>query len=163
MEYTRPDRLSRDARFTEKGFFLNGKHIKLRGLNLSHQTYPYVGAAMPARVQRRDALVLRKDLGINLVRTSHYPQSPHFLDACDEVGLLVLEEIPGWQFIGGPAWQDLAVKNVEDMIRRDWNHPSIVLWGVRINESPDNHDFYTRTNALAHKLDPSRGDRRYSE
>jgi len=72
------------------------------------------------------------------------------------VGLLVLEEIPGWQFIGGAAWQDLAVKNVEDMIRRDWNHPSIVLWGVRINESADNHEFYSRTNALAHKLDPSR-------
>ena len=145
----------RDARFTEKGFFLNGQHIKLRGLN-RHQTYPYTGGAMPARVQRRDAIVLRKDLGINLVRTSHYPQSPHFLDACDEVGLLVLEEIPGWQFIGDAAWQDLAVKNVEDMIRRDWNHPSIVLWGVRINESADNHDFYTRTNSLAHKLDPSR-------
>jgi beta-galactosidase len=145
----------RDARFTEKGFFLNGQHVKLRGLN-RHQTYPYTGGAMPARVQRRDAIVLRKDLGCNIVRTSHYPQSPHFLDACDDVGLLVLEEIPGWQFIGGPAWQDLSVKNVEDMIRRDWNHPSIVLWGVRINESPDNHDFYTRTNALAHKLDPSR-------
>ena len=145
----------REARFTEKGFFLNGQHLKLRGLN-RHQTYPYTGGAMPARVQRRDALVLRQDLGCNIVRTSHYPQSPHFLDACDDAGLLVLEEIPGWQFIGGPAWQDLSVKNVEDMIRRDWNHPSIVLWGVRINESPDNHDFYTRTNALAHKLDPSR-------
>ena len=145
----------REARFTPDGFFLNGKHLKLRGLN-RHQTYPYVGGAMPARVQRRDAIVLRKDLGINIVRTSHYPQSSHFLDACDELGLLVLEEIPGWQFIGDAAWQDLSVKNVEDMIRRDWNHPSIVLWGVRINESADNHDFYTRTNALAHKLDPSR-------
>ena len=95
----------REARFTEKGFYLNGQHIKLRGLN-RHQTYPYVGAAMPARVQRRDAIALRKDLGINLVRTSHYPQSPHFLDACDELGLLVLEEIPCWQFIGDAAWQE---------------------------------------------------------
>jgi beta-galactosidase/beta-glucuronidase len=59
---------------------------------------------------------------------------------------MVLEEIPGWQHIGDPAWQDLAVDNVGRMIQRDWNHPSIVLWGVRINESPDNHDFYTRTN-----------------
>ena len=90
------------------------------------------------------------------MRTSHYPQSPHFLDACDEAGLLVFEEIPGWQHIGDKAWQDLAVRNVEQMIRRDWNHPSIVLWGVRINESQDNHDFYTRTNALAHELDNSR-------
>ncbi len=145
----------REARFTEKGFLLNGQHIKLRGLN-RHQTYPYTGGAMPARVQARDALVLRNELKCNIVRTSHYPQSPAFLDACDEAGLLVLEEIPGWQHIGDKAWQDLAVDNVGRMIRRDWNHPSIVLWGVRINESGDNHDFYTRTNELARSLDDSR-------
>ena len=145
----------REARFGEGGFFLNGQHIKLRGLN-RHQTYPYVGGAMPARVQARDALVLRRELKCNIVRTSHYPQSPAFLDACDEAGLLVLEEIPGWQFIGDKPWQDLAVDNVGRMVRRDWNHPSIVLWGVRINESPDNHDFYVRTNQAAHSLDDSR-------
>jgi beta-galactosidase len=145
----------REAQFTPQGFMLNGKHIKLRGLN-RHQTFPYVGGAMPARVQRRDALILKRDLKCNLVRTSHYPQSPHFLDACDEAGLLVFEEIPGWQHIGDKAWQDLSVRNVEQMIRRDWNHPAVVLWGVRINESQDNHDFYTRTNALAHELDTSR-------
>jgi beta-galactosidase len=154
----------RDARFTPDGFQLNGKTVKLRGLN-RHQTFPYVGGSMPARVQRRDALVLKKELKCNIVRTSHYPQSTHFLDACDEVGLLVLEEIPGWQHIGDQAWQDLAVRNVGEMIRRDWNHPSIVLWGVRINESLDNHDFYTRTNGLAHELDNSRqtGGIRYLE
>jgi beta-galactosidase len=145
----------REARFTEKGFFLNGRHLKLRGLN-RHQTFPYTGGAMPARVQRRDAFILRKELKCNIVRTSHYPQSLHFLDACDEAGLLVFEEIPGWQFIGDKAWQDLAVRNVGEMIRRDWNHPSIILWGARINESRDNHDFYVRTNELAHRLDPSR-------
>ncbi len=145
----------REATFTDKGFYLNGEHVKLRGLN-RHQTYPYMGAAMPARVQARDAFILRKELKCNIVRTSHYPQSPAFLDACDELGLLVLEEIPGWQHIGDAAWQDLAVDNVDRMIRRDWNHPSIVLWGVRINESADNHEFYTRTNALAHALDDSR-------
>jgi beta-galactosidase len=145
----------REAAFTPEGFRLNGKHIKLRGLN-RHQTFPYVGGAMPARVQRRDALVLRKELKCNLVRTSHYPQSSHFLDACDEIGLLVLEEIPGWQHIGENAWQDIAVRNVGEMIQRDWNHPSIILWGVRINESRDNHEFYTRTSELARRLDDSR-------
>ncbi|HSQ23640.1 MAG TPA: glycoside hydrolase family 2 TIM barrel-domain containing protein [Pyrinomonadaceae bacterium] len=145
----------REARFTPEGFFLNGQHLKLRGLN-RHQTFPFVGQAMPARVQRRDAWILRQDLKCNIVRTSHYPQSPHFLDACDEYGLLVLEEIPGWQHIGDQQWQDLSVDNVERMIRRDWNHPAIILWGVRVNESPDNHDFYTRTNRLAHSLDDSR-------
>ncbi|MGD0570661.1 MAG: glycoside hydrolase family 2 TIM barrel-domain containing protein [Candidatus Sulfotelmatobacter sp.] len=145
----------REARFTDHGFELNGKVIKLRGLD-RHQTFPFVGQAMPGRVQRRDAQILRNKLKCNIVRTSHYPQSRHFLDACDEAGLLVLEEIPGWQHIGDQAWQDISVDNVSRMIRRDWNHPSIILWGVRINESRDNHDFYVRTNAMAHKLDPTR-------
>ncbi len=145
----------REAKFTDKGFSLNGKIVKLRGLD-RHQTFPFVGQAMPARVQRKDADILRKDLHCNIVRTSHYPQSRHFLDRCDEVGLLVLEEIPGWQHIGPEAWKQVSIDNVGRMIRRDWNHPSIILWGVRINESFDDHDFYTRTNALAHALDPTR-------
>jgi beta-galactosidase len=145
----------REAKFTPEGFYLNGKHLKLRGLN-RHQTFPYVGQAMPARVQKRDAWILRKELHCNIVRTSHYPQSPHFLDGCDEYGLLVFEEIPGWQHVGNDEWQKLALDNVDRMIRRDWNHPSIILWGVRINESGDNHELYTKTNALAHSLDESR-------
>ena len=145
----------REAQFTDHGFELNGKIIKLRGLN-RHQTFPFVGQAMPGRAQRRDAQILRQRLKCNIVRTSHYPQSRHFLDACDELGLLVLEEIPGWQHIGDEAWKQISIDNVRRMIRRDWNHPSIILWGVRINESRDDHDFYTRTNALAHQLDPTR-------
>ena len=145
----------RHAEFTDHGFELNGKVIKLRGLD-RHQTFPFVGQAMPGRVQRRDAQILRQQLKCNIVRTSHYPQSRHFLDACDELGLLVLEEIPGWQHIGDEAWKQLSIDNVRRMIRRDWNHPSIILWGVRINESKDDHDFYLRTNALAHQLDPTR-------
>lgn len=145
----------REAKFTDHGFSLNERIVKLRGLD-RHQTFPFVGQAMPARVQRQDADVLRKQLHCNIVRTSHYPQSRHFLDRCDEVGLLVLEEIPGWQHIGDEPWQQVSIDNVGRMIRRDWNHPSIILWGVRINESRDNHDFYTRTNALAHALDDSR-------
>jgi beta-galactosidase len=145
----------REAVFTDHGFSLNGKIVKLRGLD-RHQTFPFVGQAMPGRVQRQDAKVLRNVLHCNIVRTSHYPQSRHFLDCCDEVGLLVLEEIPGWQHIGDEEWKQVAVDNVGRMIRRDWNHPSVVLWGVRINESKDDHDFYTRTNALAHALDTTR-------
>jgi len=145
----------REAKFTPAGFYLNGKHLKLRGLN-RHQTFPYVGQAMPARVQKRDAWILCKELKCNIVRTSHYPQSPHFLDGCDEYGLLVFEEIPGWQHIGDDDWKNLALQHVGEMVRRDWNHPSIILWGVRINESGDNHDLYTKTNALAHSLDDSR-------
>jgi beta-galactosidase len=145
----------RHAEFTDHGFELNGKVIKLRGLD-RHQTFPFMGQAMPGRAQRSDANILRNKLHCNIVRTSHYPQSRHFLDACDEIGLLVLEEIPGWQHIGDQPWKDISVDNVSRMIRRDWNHPSIILWGVRINESKDDHDLYVRTNALAHQLDPTR-------
>ena len=154
----------RTAEFTTEGFFLNGKHLKIRGLN-RHQSYPYVGYAMGQRTQAKDADILKYQLKCNLARTSHYPQSTYFLDRCDEIGLLVFEEIPGWQHIGGAAWQDESVANVQRMIERDWNHPSIIIWGVRINESQDNHDFYTRTNATARSLDRSRqtGGVRYIE
>ena len=120
---------------------------------------------MGQRAQAKDADVMKDVLKCNLVRTSHYPQSTYFLDRCDEIGLLVFEEIPGWQHIGGQAWQDESVENVRRMVERDWNHPSIIIWGVRINESQDNHDFYTRTNAMARSLDSTRqtGGVRYIE
>lgn len=145
----------RDAWFAKDGFYLNGEKIKLMGLN-RHQTYPYIGAAAPARLQRKDADIVKDELGCNIVRTSHYPQSRHFLDRCDEIGLLVFEEIPGWQWIGDEDWKALSLDYVRRMIERDRNHPSIVLWGVRINESWDDEALYTATNALAHKLDPTR-------
>ncbi|MCY4101120.1 MAG: glycoside hydrolase family 2 protein, partial [Rhodobacteraceae bacterium] len=145
----------RTAEFTSKGFMLNGKPLKILGLN-RHQSYPYEGYAMGRRAQEKDAEILKFDLGCNLVRTSHYPQSPWFIDHCDRIGLLVFEEIPGWQYIGGTKWKQRTIENVENMIRRDWNHPSIILWGVRINESQDDHDFYVETNSLSRKLDSNR-------
>lgn len=145
----------REISFTGAGFHLNGAPIKLRGLN-RHQSFPHAGYALGRAAQIKDADILKHELRVNMVRTSHYPQSSHFLDRCDELGLLVFEEIPGWQHIGGLQWQDEAVMNVARMITRDWNHPSIVIWGVRINESGDSHDFYTRTNALARELDATR-------
>jgi beta-galactosidase len=146
----------REAEFRKDGgFYLNGQHLKLIGLN-RHQTYPYIGAAAPARLQRKDADIVKHELGCNIVRTSHYPQSTYFIDRCDEIGLLVFEEIPGWQHIGDEDWQGISLRDVVAMIERDRNHPSIILWGVRINESPDNTSFYTATNALAHQLDPTR-------
>ena len=80
---------------------------KLIGLN-RHQSWPYVGYAMPERIQRRDAQLLRRELGCNVVRTSHYPQSRHFLDACDELGLLVMEEIPGWRRVTTGKYRGLS-------------------------------------------------------
>lgn len=145
----------RSAKFTSNGFFLNGKRTKLVGLN-RHQCFPYVGYAMPESMQRRDARILKEQLCVNIVRTSHYPQSQYFLDECDKLGLLVFTEIPGWQHIGNEEWQAQALENVREMITQYRNHPSIVLWGVRINESGDNDALYTETNALAAQLDSTR-------
>ena len=145
----------REAVFKKDGFYLNGRKLRICGLN-RHQSFPYVGYAMPKSMQRLDADLLKKELGLNAVRTSHYPQSHYFLERCDELGLLVFTEFPGWQHIGDDAWKAQAVENAEDMIRQYRNHPSIILWGIRINESPDDDAFYEKTNAVAHKLDPSR-------
>lgn len=142
----------RTAVFKADGFYLNNKKTKLRGLN-RHQSYPYVGYAMPESMQKLDADILKNELGVNAVRTSHYPQSQHFLDRCDELGLLVFTEIPGWQHIGDEEWKKQAVINTEEMVLQYMHHPSIVLWGVRINESQDCDELYIKTNQAAHRID----------
>lgn len=145
----------REARFEEDGFYLNGRRIALRGLN-RHQDFPWMGYAAPARLQRRDAEILRRELHCNIVRSSHYPPSPHFLDRCDELGLLVFEEVPGWQHLGGELWRRRLLEALAAMIERDCHHPSVILWGVRVNESLDDEELYRQTNALARALDPTR-------
>ncbi|MBR5616980.1 MAG: glycoside hydrolase family 2 protein [Oscillospiraceae bacterium] len=146
----------RTAQFRENGFFLNGKQVFLRGLN-RHQCWPYMGYGAPESLQREDARILKEELGCVIVRTSHYPQSQHFIDECDRLGLLVFTEIPGWQHIGEAAcWQDQCVENTREMVLQYRNHPSIILWGVRINESQDCDELYRRTNEVARELDGSR-------
>ena len=145
----------RTAEFKADGLYLNGEKYFLRGLN-RHQCYPFIGYAAPKSLQVEDARILKEELSCNAVRTSHYPQSQHFFDACDRLGLCVFTEIPGWQHIGGDEWKAQAIENVREMILENRNHPSIVLWGVRINESVDCDELYEKTNALAHELDPSR-------
>ena len=112
----------RSSEFRKNGYYLNGRKLKLRGLN-RHQSYPYVGYAMPESMQRFDAKILKEELSLNAVRTSHYPQSQYFIDECDKLGLLVFTEIPGWQHIGGKEWQDIAVQNTKDMVLQYRNHP----------------------------------------
>lgn len=145
----------RTAKFENDGFYLNGEKLKLRGLN-RHQSYPYAGYAMPKSMQELDAEILKNELGVNAVRTSHYPQSHHFISRCDELGLVVFTEIPGWQHIGDEQWKRQAVVNTGEMVKQYMHHPSIILWGVRINESQDCDDLYKKTNAVAHLLDSGR-------
>ncbi len=145
----------READFRLDGFYLNGRRLKIFGVN-RHQHYPFAGAAMPDRVQRKDAEIIRRELNCTMVRCAHYPQAEAFFDACDEVGLMAWEEAPGWGYLGDDAGKSLVVRDVGDMVRRDRNHPSIIIWGARINETDDDVELYTRTRDLAHQLDGSR-------
>lgn len=146
----------RSAEFKRDGFYLNNRKVKLVGLN-RHQGYPFVGYAMPKAMQEEDADLLKNVLGINVVRQSHYPHSEHFLNRCDEIGLLTVNEIPGWQYVGKEeAWRNNFISNLEKMIITQRNHPSLIAHGVRIDESQDDHELYIKANELAHQLDPTR-------
>ena len=146
----------RDIAWKESGFYLNGEWIKLRGLN-RHQTYPYIGAAATASLQKEDAYILKKQLQVNIVRTSHYSDDDAFLNACDELGLLYVNEVPGWQFIGqGEAWRKNFLSFIERLVKKERNHPSLIAYGLRIDESPDDHELYSKANEIQKKLDPSR-------
>ncbi len=140
--------------FKESGMMLNGEIIKIMGIN-RHEQWPWIGRAVPDKLQRRDADMI-KETGFNAVRCSHYPQAPSFLDRCDEIGLIVFEEAPGWQHIGDDAWRAIYKENIREMIIRDRNHPSIFSWGVRVNESNDCDELYEETNRLSRELDPTR-------
>jgi beta-galactosidase len=118
----------------QTGFFLNGQHLKLIGANY-HQSWPFIGNAVPDGLHRRDAEQI-KSMGVNWVRLSHYPHAPDFLDALDELGIMALEEPPTWALPGGDAWMANLESSFRSMIRRDRNHPSIVIWGACINHRP---------------------------
>ena len=145
----------RTIRFDQNNLYINDQKVFLRGLN-RHQCYPYIGYAAVDSLQEEDVRILKEELHVNAVRTSHYPQSQSFINACDRYGLYVFTEIPGWQHIGDRTWKQQAIRNTEDMVLQYRNHPSIILWGVRINESLDDDELYAKTNAVARALDPSR-------
>lgn len=142
----------------DRGYFLNGKNMKLKGVCLHHDA-GVLGAAVPAEVWRRRLMAL-KSIGVNAVRTSHNPQSPAFYDICDEIDLLVMDEafdewrypkrkwLEGWN-VGKPGFEgsygffeEWAEKDITDMVRRDRNHPSIIMWSIG-NEVDYPNDPYT--------------------
>lgn len=145
----------RDARFSKDGFYLNEIKTKLIGMN-RHQSYPYIGAAASKSLQEEDADFIKYKLGCNLVRTSHYPQSESFLSRCDEIGLLVIDEIPGWQYIGGEKWKSNCIDFASRMIIKERNHPSLIAYGLRIDESKDDDQLYSSIEEVKAKLDPYR-------
>lgn len=125
----------RTIRYTkEEGLFINGEKLYMRGTN-RHQAYANVGDAASNSMQEREVIDLKRG-GYNAVRAAHYPNDPAFLDACDKYGLLVVECIPGWQYFNhDPVFAERLFDIGRQMIRRDRNHPSVVLWETALNES----------------------------
>ncbi|MCD8296007.1 MAG: glycoside hydrolase family 2 [Prevotella sp.] len=132
----------RNAEFRGKdGFWLNGKpYHQMIGGN-RHQDFAYVGNALPNSQQWRDAKRL-KDAGMMIVRCAHYPMDPTFMDACDELGLFVIVPTPGWQYWNkDPQFAERVHDNTRTIIRRDRNHPCVLLWEPILNETRYPGDF----------------------
>ncbi|MFZ5941015.1 MAG: glycoside hydrolase family 2 TIM barrel-domain containing protein [Bacteroidota bacterium] len=124
----------RKFEFRDNRLLINGEETFLRGVN-RHQEYPFIGYALSDNADYRDARLI-KEAGFDLVRTSHYPQSEAFLSACDELGIVVVDAILGWQYYSGDrAFHQNVFASARDLIRRDRNHPSVLAWEVSLNES----------------------------
>lgn len=150
----------RRVAMSAEGFRINGERMFLRGTN-RHQEYPYVGYAMSDAAQYRDARKI-KEAGFDYIRLSHYAHAPAFMDACDELGLVVMNCIPGWQYFNrdDPAFTEIQYRNCRDLLRRDRNHPCVILWEVSLNETGMPDEFIRATHAIGHEEYP--GDQCYT-
>lgn len=149
----------REFTFKNNQLYINGKKTFLRGVN-RHQEYPFVGYALSDNAQYRDAKKI-KDAGFNYIRLSHYPQSPAFLDACDELGLVVIDAIMGWQFYNDTdSFREYCYRSATELIRRDRNRPSVLAWEVSLNETKMPIFFMEELDRIVHEEYP--GENVYS-
>ncbi len=151
----------KDIRFTAEGCLINGRQVILTGAN-RHQEYPYIGNALPDSLQYRDVKIM-KTAGWNIVRTGHYPSDRAFLDACDELGLLVITPTPGWQFYpqqDEEVFTQRFLHMTKQLVRHTRNHACIGFWEPVINEEGRSPDGFRRAAyAIVHKEYP--GDQCY--
>lgn len=156
----------RSFEFVEKGpFKLNGERLLLRGTH-RHEDHAGVGAAMTEEMMRKEMKMI-KEMGVNFIRLAHFQQSPIILDLCDELGILVWEEIP-WSRggLGGKLFQDRGRQMLTNMIHQHYNHPSVIIWGLgNENEWKGDYEVFSQKeirkymsslNDLSHEIDPSR-------
>ncbi len=149
----------RRIKIVDDKFIINGEEMFLRGVN-RHQEYPYIGYALSNEAQYRDAYKI-KSAGFDYVRLSHYPHSPAFMDACNELGLVVLDAILGWQYYTrDPEFQQQIFRTAHDMVRRDRNHPCVIAWEVSLNESWMDEWFIDELHRIAKEEYP--GDQNYT-
>lgn len=148
------------------GFYLNGERLKLRGTH-RHEDHAGLANAIPNDLQRRDMEQI-KEMGVNFVRLAHYPQDPEIYKACDELGILVWDELPWCRGgVGDEEWRANTKRLFTEQINQNYNHPSIILWSVgnEVYWLPDYEGgddtgklvaFTKELHELAHKLDPTR-------
>ncbi len=147
----------RTVKISKDGLFVNGEKFpeKLIGGN-RHQDFAVLGNAVPNNLQWMDALKLRK-AGMRVVRCAHYPMDPAFMDACDRLGLFVIVATPGWQFWGKGPFEGRVYENIRNMVRRDRNHPSVLMWEPILNETNFPADFAKRAHDATHEEYPVPG------
>ena len=140
--------------FKNQKLYLNGEKTFLRGVN-RHQEYPFIGYALSDNANYRDAKKI-KDAGFDYVRLSHYPQSESFMDACDELGLITINAILGWQYFSkDSSFQKHVFQTAKDLIRRDRNRASVLAWEVSLNESWMPEEFIDSLTSIAKKEYPT--------
>ncbi|WP_075590841.1 glycoside hydrolase family 2 protein [Labilibacter marinus] len=143
----------REFKFVDNQLYINGKKTYLRGTN-RHQEYPYIGYALSDNAQYRDAYKIKKS-GFDYVRLSHYPHSKAFMDACDELGLVVLDAILGWQYyLNDGHFRDYCYNSARQLIRRDRNHPCVLAWEVSLNETHMPSFFMQKLHEIVHEEYP---------
>lgn len=149
----------REFKFVDNQLFINGEKSFLRGVN-RHQEYPFIGYAISDNARVRDARLI-KEAGFDLIRLSHYPQSPAFMDACDELGIVVLDAILGWQYYSeDKAFNEYCCRSARDLVRRDRNHPCVLAWEVSLNETTMPVPFMQKLHKIVHAEYP--GEQTYT-